>query len=375
MQKKLVPDYIERLEVYQAGKPIEELAREKNLARITKLASNENPLGPSPMAIREMTNVLWDVHRYPDMHAHQLKTALSDLYRLQPHNIVLGNGSEGIIGYICRAFLQEHDQVVTATNTFIGFLILAKSVGANLIQVPRRADYKYDVEAMAKVITPDTKLVYIANPDNPTGTYLTKAEFDFLMKHVSPHTVVILDEAYFEFARDWPDYPDSMDYRYDNVVTLRTFSKAYGLAGIRVGYGFGHDTLIGALHKVKLPFEPSLVAQKGAFGALTDRPHLERTLHNNRERHPELAEFLSSRGFKPIPSVCNFVSFKTGSAEASVDLFEALLAEGVIIRPLRGNLMPDHIRVSLGTRDEMAHFYEAMERVLPAYDRKHGRPA
>jgi histidinol-phosphate aminotransferase len=375
MQKKLVPDYIERLEVYQAGKPIEELAREKNLARITKLASNENPLGPSPMAIREMTNVLWDVHRYPDMHAHQLKGALSDLYRLRPHNIVLGNGSEGIMGYLCRAFLQEHDQVVTATNTFIGFLILAKSCGANLIQVPRRVDYKYDVEAMAKVITPDTKVVYIANPDNPTGTYLTKSEFDFLMKHVSPHTIVILDEAYFEFARDWPDYPDSMDYRYDNVVTLRTFSKAYGLAGIRVGYGFGHDTLIGALHKVKLPFEPSLVAQKGAFGALTDRPHLERTLHNNRERHPELAEFLSSRGFKPIPSVCNFVTFRTGSAEASTDLFEALLNEGVIIRPLRANLMPDHVRVSLGTRDEMAHFYEAMGRVLPVYDRKHGRPA
>ncbi len=375
MQKKLVPDYIERLEVYQAGKPIEELAREKNLARITKLASNENPLGPSPMAIREMTNVLWDVHRYPDMHAHQLKAALAELYKLRPHNIVLGNGSEGIMGYICRAFLQEHDHVVTATNTFIGFLILAKSVGANLEQVPRRPDYKYDVAAMAKVITPETKLVYIANPDNPTGTYLTKDEFDFLMKHVSPHTIVILDEAYFEFAKDWPDYPDSMDYRYDNVVTLRPLSKAYGLAGVRVGYGFGHDTLIGALHKVKLPFEPSLVAQKGAFGALTDRPHLERTLHNNRERYAELAEFLSRHEFRPIPSVCNFITFKTGSAEASQDLFEALLAEGVIVRPLRANLMPDHIRVSLGTRDEMAHFYEAMARVLPAYDQKHGRPA
>jgi histidinol-phosphate aminotransferase len=374
MQKKLVPDYIERLETYQAGKPIDELAREKNLTRISKIASNENPLGPSPMAIREMTNVLWDVHRYPDMSAYQLKKSLCELYRLKPENIVLGNGSEGIMGYICRAFLQEGDEVVTASNTFIGFLILARSVGANLIQVPRKSDYKYDIEAMAKKITPDTKIVYLANPDNPTGTYITKTEFDALMKHVSPHTIVILDEAYFEFAKEWPDYPDSMDYRYDNVVTLRTFSKAYGLSGVRVGYGFGHDVLINALHKVKLPFEPSLVAQKGAFGALSDRPHLDRTLHNNRERLQDTREFLTRHDFKPIHSVCNFVTFKTGSEEASLALYNGLLDRGVIIRPLRANLMPDHVRVSLGTRDEMNHFFEAMEEILPAYTAKYGRP-
>ena len=374
MQKKLVPDYIERLETYQAGKPIDELAREKNLTRISKIASNENPLGPSPMAIREMTNVLWDVHRYPDMSAYQLKKALSELYRLKPENIVLGNGSEGIMGYICRAFLQEGDEVVTASNTFIGFLILAKSVGAKLIEVPRKSDYKYDIEAMAKKITPDTKIVYVANPDNPTGTYITKVEFDALMKHVSPHTIVILDEAYFEFAKEWPDYPDSMDYRYDNVVTLRTFSKAYGLSGVRVGYGFGHDVLINALHKVKLPFEPSLVAQKGAFGALSDRPHLDRTLHNNRERFQDLWDFLTRHNFKPIASVCNFITFKTGSEEASLALFNGLLDKGVIIRALRANLMPDHVRVSLGTRDEMNHFFEVMEEILPAYNAKFGRP-
>jgi histidinol-phosphate aminotransferase len=375
MQKRLVPEYIEKLEVYQAGKPIDELAREKNLTRISKIASNENPLGPSPMAIREMTNVLWDTHRYPDMSAYQLKNSLCELYRLKPQNIVLGNGSEGIMGYICRAFVQEGDEVVTATNTFIGFLILAKSVGAKLIQVPRRSDYKYDVEAMAKNITPNTKVVYIANPDNPTGTYISKSEFDSLMKHVSAHTIVILDEAYFEFANQWPDYPDSMDYRYDNVVTLRTFSKAYGLAGVRVGYGFGHDKLIGALHKVKLPFEPSLVAQKGAYGALSDLPHLERTLTNNQKRYQETFDFLTRQGFKPIPSVCNFITFKTGSEEASMAMFNALLELGVIIRPLRANLMPDHVRVSIGTKQEMQHFFEAMEKILPTYNEKFGRPS
>lgn len=374
MQKKLVPEYIEKLEVYQAGKPIEELAREKNLVRISKLASNENPLGPSPFAIREMTNALWDVHRYPDMFAHQLKNALSDLYKLRPQNIILGNGSEGIMGYIVRAFLQPEDEVVTSENTFIGFLILAKSVGAKLIQVPRLPNYKFDVKAMAEKITDKTKIVYVANPDNPTGTYITKEEFDYLMKHVPAHTIVILDEAYFEFAQDEKDYPDSMNYRYDNVITLRTFSKAYGLSGIRCGYGFGHDYLIGNLHKVKLPFEPSLIAQKGAYGALKDTPHLKRTLDNNKARYEELFNYLTMEGFSPIPSVTNFITIKTGSEEASLFLYNELLNHGVIIRPLRANLMPDHVRISLGTIEEMGHFYTAMEDVLPRYNEKFRRP-
>lgn len=370
MQKKLVPDYIEKLEVYQAGKPIEELAREKGLTRISKLASNENPLGPSPFAIREMTNALWDVHRYPDMFAHQLKNSLAELYKLKPQNIILGNGSEGIMGYIVRAFLQPNEEVVTSENTFIGFLILAKSVGAKLIQVPRKPDYKYDVEAMAKKITQNTKIVYVANPDNPTGTYITKEEFDFLMKHVPAHTIVILDEAYFEFAQATWDYPDSMHYRYDNVLTLRTFSKAYGISGIRCGYGFGHEYLISNLHKVKLPFEPSSIAQKGAYGALKDYPHLVRTLENNKEQYEILFDYLTSAGLKPIPSVTNFVTIKTGSEEASLFLFNELLSHGVIIRPLRANLMPDHVRVSIGTKEEMNHFYEAMSDVLPRYKEK-----
>lgn len=372
MQKRLVPDYIEKLEVYQAGKPIDELAREKGLSRISKLASNENPLGPSPFAIREMTNALWDVHRYPDMFAHQLKTALCELYRLRPQNIILGNGSEGIMGYICRAFLQPGEEVVTSENTFIGFLILAKSVGAKLIQVPRRSDYKYDVEAMARKINENTKIVYIANPDNPTGTYITKEEFDFLMSHVPAHTIVILDEAYFEFAQSHWDYPDSMNYRYDNVLTLRTFSKAYGLSGIRCGYGFGHDHLIGNLHKVKLPFEPGLIAQKGAYGALKDYPHLVRTLENNKEQYQKLFRYLTEAGLNPIPSVTNFVTIKTGSEAASNFLYQELLNHGVIIRPLRANLMPDHVRISLGTKEEMSHFYEAMTEVLPRYKKSFG---
>ncbi len=368
--ESLVPQYIRDLKVYQAGKPIDELAREKGLTKISKLASNENPLGPSPFAIKEMTNTLWDIHRYPDMHAFALKSALCELYSLKPENIALGNGSEGIMGYIARAFLSPGLEVITSENTFIGFYILARSVGANLNCIPLTEDYRFDVKAMASAINEKTKIIYIANPNNPTGTYITKTEFDGLMEHVPDHVLVILDEAYFEYANEFDDYPDSMDYRYDNVITLRTFSKAYGLSGIRVGYGFGHEDLIKNLNKVKLPFEPNLMAQKAAIGALKDRPHLERTLSTNKELLDECVAFLEKNGLAPLKSVTNFITIRTGSTEASDYLFNELLNKGVIIRPLKANEMPDFVRISIGTKEEMDHFYSAMNEVLPDYNEK-----
>lgn len=375
MRQGLIPDYLKELQTYQAGKPIEELVREKGLSKISKLASNENPLGPSPFAIREMTRGLWDVHRYPDMHAYQLKKSLSELYKLKPENIILGNGSEGIMAYIARAFLGTQDEVLTSEKTFIGFYILARSVGAKLVTAPLTSDYRYDVDAMAEKITAKTKIIYIANPNNPTGTYITKPEFDRLMKSVPPHILVILDEAYFEFAQDEDDYPDSMDYRYDNVITLRTFSKAYGISGVRVGYGFAHEELISYLTKVKLPFEPNLIGQLGATGALNDQPHLERTLKNNRKRYRETFDYLVSKNFKPIKSITNFITYKTGSEEASQWMFQQLMNQGVIIRPLKANEMPEYVRVSLGTKEEMQHYREVMDRILPEYDQKFGRPS
>ncbi|OUR98944.1 histidinol-phosphate transaminase [Halobacteriovorax marinus] len=371
--RTLVPDYLKDLKVYQAGKPIDEVVREKGLTRISKLASNENPLGPSPFAIKEMTGGLWDLHRYPDMHAYQLKKSLCELYNLKPENIILGNGSEGIMAYIVRAFLQPGDEVLTSDNTFIGFYILARSVGAKLCTVPLTEDYRFDVKKLAESITDKTKAIYIANPNNPTGTYITKDEFDHLMKFVPDHVIVLLDEAYFEFANHHEDYPDSMDYRYDNVITLRTFSKAYGLSGIRVGYGFAHEELISNLSKVKLPFEPNLIGQLGANGALYDKPHLERTLRNNTKRYNETVNFLLEKNFNPIKSITNFITFKTGSAEASDWMFDKLLDQGVIIRALKANEMPDFVRVSIGTKEEMQHYFEAMENILPEYDKLFGR--
>jgi histidinol-phosphate aminotransferase len=372
MKKQLVPEYIQKLKTYQAGKPIDELARERNITKISKLASNENPLGPSPFAIREMTYGLWDIHRYPDMHAFKLKNALSELYKLSIDNIILGNGSEGIMAYIARAFIQPGDEVLTSEKTFIGFYILARGAGSELVTVARTADHRYDIKGIVNAITDKTKVIYIANPDNPTGTYITKDEFSYLMEHVPKHVIVILDEAYFEFTEDVANYPDSMSYRYDNVITLRTFSKAYGLAGIRVGYGFAAKHFISNLHKVKLPFEPSIAAQSGAIGALQDSPHLRRTLNNNKKRHGETMQFLAKHKFEVINSVTNFITFKTGAGVASDWMFEALLNEGVIIRPLKANEWPEFVRVSIGKKEEMQHFFEAMDKIMPEYDSKFG---
>ena len=370
----LVPEYVRSLQIYQAGKPIDELTRERGLTKISKLASNENPLGPSPFAIKNMTNALWDLHRYPDMNAYALKSSLSRLYKLKPENIILGNGSEGIMGYIARAFVQPGHEVLTCANSFIGFTIIARSVGATLKTVPLTSDYRFDVIALGKSITKKTKVIYICNPNNPTGTYITKTEFDILMSYVPNHVLVILDEAYFEFAAGFADYPNSMDYRYDNVLTLRTFSKAYGLSGIRIVYGFGHEDLIGNLTKVKLPFEPGTIAQVGAAGAIHDKSHLRRTVTNNRRRYLETYDFLSKHEFKPIQSVANFIAFKTGSEEASRYMFDKLLDLGVIIRQLKANEMPEFVRVSLGTKKEMKHFFESMEKILPEYNKRFGRP-
>lgn len=373
-KKELVPTYIKELKVYQAGKPIDELAREKNLKKITKIASNENPLGPSPFALRSLTEKLWEVHRYPDMHSFALKSRLAELYKLKLGNIILGNGSEGIMAYIVRAFLGPDQEVITSENSFIGFTILARSVGAFIKTVPLTADYRCDVQKISKEINENTKVIYIANPNNPTGTYIKREEFDYLMSHVPEHVLVILDEAYFEFASaSVKDYPDSMDYRYDNVITLRTFSKAYGLAGLRCGYGFANEELITHLSKVKLPFEPGSLAQLAAIGALEDRPHLHRTIENNSIQIDHLKKHLTTWGFKFIESVTNFVTVRTSSAEASDALYELLLNEGVIIRPLRTNEMPEFVRITAGTSDEMEHFYQSMNKILPIYDKKYKR--
>ena len=367
----LVPPYIKSLAPYQAGKPAEELARELGLDRIVKLASNENPLGPSPKALAAAEQALKESHRYPDPASHRLRAALAERFDVKIGNVITGAGSEGIMSAIMRTFLLADDELISAQGSFIGFRVLANASGRTTHWIPMR-DHRYDLPRMAAAINDRTKIVYLANPDNPTGTYFSVPEFDAFMARVPERVLVILDEAYFEFARERPfdmaqdrrDYPDSMHYRYDNVITLRTFSKAYGLAGLRVGYGFAHDELIGNLLKVKLPFEPSRPAQAAALAALDDAEHLQRTLENNRRGTAYLEAAFKRLGLENIPSATNFLTLILPSEEAAARITAGLLRRGVIVRHLVSFGWPALIRVTVGLEEENEYFVEQLERVL-----------
>lgn len=361
----LVPPYIKNLALYQAGKPAEELTRELGLECVVKLASNENPLGPSPRALAAAQQTLKESHRYPDPASRQLRAVLAERFRVKLDNVITGSGSEGIMSAIMRTFLLDSDDLISARGSFIGFRVLADASGRTTHWVSMR-DYRYDLIRMADAINEYTKIIYLANPDNPTGTFFTVTDFDAFMERVPERVLIILDEAYFEYARERPDYPDSMHYRYDNVITLRTFSKVYGLAGLRVGYGFAHDELIGNLLKVKLPFEPSLLAQAAALAALEDKEYLEHSLRNNRQGMAYLQAAFERLGLQYIPSAANFLTLRLPSEEAATRLTERLLSRGVILRHLASFGWPALIRVTVGLPEENEYFLEQLKRLLTA---------
>lgn len=358
----LVPPYIESLQPYVPGKPLEELKRESGAKHIIKLASNENPLGPSPKALEELNKRIHDIHFYPNG-GYNLRVELAEKFRLKVGNVIVGSGSEGIMSNIIRTFLCDDDEVLTTEAAFIGFQVLAKSRGVNYRTVPYR-DWRYDLHAIAQQINDHTKIIYLANPNNPTGTIFTKKEFDEFYNHVPERVLIILDEAYYEYARQNREYPDSMDYRYDNVITLRTFSKIYGLAGIRIGYGFAHDELIGNLLKVKLPFEPSTLAQAAGIGALKDEDFLQRSLENNRTGLKFLTQHLKQMDMSVIPSDTNFVMVVRDSEEDADHVYQELLKQGIIIRPLKAFGLPHCLRITVGTPNENEMLVKALERVL-----------
>ncbi len=355
----LVPDYIENLEPYQPGKPIDELQRELGITRVVKLASNENPLGPSPLAIEAIKQSLDGLEFYTNG-GLDLREELARRFNLKTGNVVAGSGSEGIMANIIRTFLCDDDEVLTSEGTFVGFYVLARSRGVRMVTVPL-SDFHFDLEAIANAITPKTKIIYLANPNNPTGTIFTKAEFAAFHRRVPDDVLIILDEAYFEYARSNPDYPDSMEYRYDNVITLRTFSKAYGLAGIRIGYGFAHDVLISNLLKVKLPFEPSTPAQAAGIASLSDGAFLTRTIDVNQRGKRFLIPSLKDLGFIVVPTEANFVCLVFRNESEVNNLYENLLRQGVIIRPLRTFGLPHCARITIGTSSQNQILMEALK--------------
>lgn len=341
------------LVAYEPGKPIEEVARELGLnpSEIVKLASNENPLGPSPMAVAAMQDALAHAEIYPDGGGYRLRNAIAAKFGLEMGNIVLGNGSNEIIEFVGHAFLKPGDEVITAQHAFVVYKLMATLFGATTIEIPDPG-FKHDLDAMAAAITPRTREIFIANPNNPTGTLCRQDEIDRFMAKVPEHVIVIFDEAYYEFL----DEPlDTLKYvrAGRNVVVMRTFSKIQGLAGLRIGYGIAPKHLADVLQKTRQPFNANAIAQAGALAGLGDDAHIEHTRSVNRTGRAYLEKTFTELGLEFIPSHANFVLVKTGDGD---DLFQYALRRGVILRAMRSYKLPEWTRVSVGTMPQNEKF-------------------
>ncbi|MGA2263525.1 MAG: histidinol-phosphate transaminase [Acidobacteriota bacterium] len=359
---RLVPPYIESLVPYEPGRSVEEIKQAYGLRDVVKLASNENPRGPSPLALEGIRRALDGLNLYPNG-GLSLRKVLAEMFDLKVENVIAGSGSEGIISNIIRTFLCDDDEVLTTESAFIGFQVLAKSRGTKYRTVPYR-DWHYDLPALAAQINERTKIIYLANPNNPTGTIFSRHAFNEFYRQVPERVLIILDEAYFEYAKDNPRYPDSMHYRYDNVITLRTFSKIYGLAGARIGYGFAHEGLIGNLIKVKLPFEPGSLAQAAGIGALADKEFVHQSLELNARGIDLLTTSFRGMGLAVVPSEANFIMVVLPDEQMAKHVTQGLLEQGVIIRPLNAFGLPNCIRISTGKNEENQRCVEAMQKAL-----------
>lgn len=357
-----VPAHIEALRPYQPGKPIEEVEQELGIYNIIKLASNENPFGPSPIAVDAIKRSLGTLEMYPDA-GRALRHLLANRHVIKPENVICGSGSESIIATALRTFLGPEDEMISSAGTFIGFQVLAQIAGVKTHYLPQRS-YRYDLEAMAGKINDRTKIIYISNPNNPTGTVVSTNEIERFIARVPENVLVILDEAYFEYACEYPDYPDSMKWRWDNVLTCRTFSKAYGLAGIRIGYGMAHSEIIGKMLKVKLPFEPSTPAAAAGAAALEDDAFLKKTVEQNREALRYFHGEFERMGLDFVPSLANFVMIDFGDADLVERIFQKMLRKGVIIRPLAAFGLPHCLRISTGTTEQNERCVAVLEDVL-----------
>ena len=359
--RALVPEWIRTLTPYPPGKPIEELERELGIRDSIKLASNENPLGPSPKAVAAITAALADLHRYPDGSAFYLKRRLAERLGVSEAELIVGNGSNEIIELAVRTFLRPGDEAVMADQAFVVYRLVVQSAGGSSRMVPLR-DFTHDLEAIAATVTPRTRLVFLGNPNNPTGTIFRRAAWRAFLGRLPEHLLVVADEAYAEYVED-PEYPDTIRERGDRVpvLSLRTFSKLYGLAGLRIGYGVAAAPVIDALDRIRQPFNVNALALAGARAALDDEEHVRRTLAANRAGMAFLVEACRALGLAHVPSAANFVLVRVGDGAR---VYEALLRRGVIVRPMAVYGFPEHVRVTVGTEAENARFVAALRAVL-----------
>lgn len=349
---------IASLAPYVPGKPIEELERELGIARAVKLASNENPIGPSPKALAVLSEAAQFLNRYPDGGAQRLRDALAQRWKLTPDQVILGNGSDEIIGMLARAFLSPGEEAILADQTFVIYKMEVTAAHGVPMVVPVK-DWRHDLPKMAEAITDRTRLLFLCNPNNPTGTMVSAAEVEALMARLPDHVIVVFDEAYYEYVAH-RDYPDSLRYVKDgrHAIALRTFSKIYGLAGLRIGYGLTTPEIAGYLNRVRPPFNANSLAQRAALAALEDEEHVSRSRALNQAEKDVLRDGLTALGFQPVPSETNFLFFDVGRDGRRV--FEALLREGVIVRHIEGRML----RVSIGLPEENQLFLQALTKVL-----------
>jgi len=354
---------VQGLQPYQPGKPIEELEREYGIQNAIKLASNENPLGVSPRLLQSLPSVLAELARYPDGNGFLLKQALSNKHSVKMDTITLGNGSNEVLELIARAFVTPADSVIFSQYAFAVYPIVTQAIGATAIVTPAR-DWGYDLAAMQTAIQANTKVIFLANPNNPTGTWVDKTSLKTFLEAVPEHIIVVVDEAYFEYACENPAYPDSSQWlsTYPNLIVCRTFSKAYGLAGLRVGYALSDSDIANLLNRVRQPFNVNSLALRAATLVLQDTEHLQQSLAVNREGMQQLTEAFEEMGVEYIPSLGNFVTVKV--KRLGVDIYKKLLFEGIIVRPLAPYQMPHHLRITVGLDEENFLLIEALRKVI-----------
>lgn len=368
------PDYkalantgISQLTPYQPGKPMAELERELGITASIKMASNENPLGVSPKALEAMQRALMDTHIYPDGSGYELKQALAKTLGVQTSQLTLGNGSENVLEIIAKAYLNEKSSAVISQYAFLTIPLIIQSFGAEIMVAPA-VDWGHHIDNILNAVKSNTKIIFIVNPNNPTGTYTNHNDLVKLMDSIPSHVLVVLDEAYNEFI-DAKDYPDALAFlnKYPNLIISRTFSKAYGLAGVRIGYAISSPEIADILNRARLPFNVNSIAMAGAIAALADQEHVKNTVLLNKLGMQELTTGLNALQLSFIPSVGNFVTVDVGDGPG---IYQKLLHHGVIVRPLKAYDMPKHIRVTIGTSEQNQRFLTAIAAVVASNEKE-----
>jgi histidinol-phosphate aminotransferase len=357
-----VPYHIATLQPYVPGKPVEELERELGISGSIKLASNENPLGPSPRAVAAISEALKDLNRYPDASGFYLRRKIANKFSWSQDGVILGNGSVDIIEMAVRTFCTDGDEVIVPQGAFIMARIIGQSVNAKVVDVPM-SEFHHDVDGIIAAVTDRTRIIYVDNPCNPLGSYIPRVDWERLTQALTPDTLLIADQAYFEFI-DAPDYPDGIEdlKRGVNVLVLRTFSKIHGLAGLRIGYGLGHLEILASINKIRSPFNTNSLAQIAAMAAMGDDDFVHKARDLNKAEMDYVSAEIRKRGLKTVPSVTNFILVDFGKDAGEV--YQKLLKQGIIARPVKNYGFPNHLRVSIGTHAENVRFIEALGRVL-----------